>query len=94
MNLLNYPEGMASLDEARLRAEAAGIRNEMFRAIVNASDSAVESRDLATAMNYVRMARALPVLSDEAPDNPYTVAVHATVLALRGVEHGRRSGER
>jgi DNA-binding CsgD family transcriptional regulator/tetratricopeptide (TPR) repeat protein len=84
MNHTNYPEGLASLNEARTRAEAAGYLSEMIRAIANAANCALEARDMATAMDYMQMARTPPGYDDEAEGNPYIAALHSSVLELKG----------
>jgi len=83
LSVLNYPEGRASLDEARRRAEAAGEWMEVGRALGNHADMALESRDLPAALDYVQRAIA-SFVRHEYPSNGYLEATYARVLELKG----------
>jgi len=83
LDVLNYPDGRASLHEARQRAEAAGLWLEVRRALGNHADMALESRDLPTASDYVQRAIASSA-RHEYPRNGYLEAMYARVLELEG----------
>jgi len=83
LSVLNYPEGRASLEEARERAEAAGLWMEVSRALGNHADVALEFRDLPTASSYV-MAAVASNVCHEYPSNGRLEAMHARVLELKG----------
>lgn len=83
-NMAHYPDGRASLDQARQHAEAAGDWFEEARALVNHASAAAEVYDLVIASDYARRALAsalrheLPLIESNA------MAKLAAVLALTG----------
>jgi len=83
-DIVGYPDGRASLDEARARAEAAGEWYEECRALVNHAWAAAEYRDIPVASDYAQRAIASAahhaLLSIEA----YARAIYARVLDLEG----------
>ena len=83
-NIADYPAGRASLDDARERAEAAGLWFEESRALVNHAWSAAEARDLPGASDYARRAIASAVRHEIPAIESYAAAIHARVLDLEG----------
>jgi DNA-binding CsgD family transcriptional regulator len=83
-NITDYPDGQASLDEARERAEAAGQWYEACRALLMHAWAAAEFRDLATASDYARRAVASAVRHDIPSLEASSKAQHARVLELGG----------
>ena len=83
-DIVGYPGGRTSLDEARARAEAAGEWYEQCRALVNHAWAAAEYRDLGVASDYAQLAitsaaqHALPSIE------AYARAIYARVLDLEG----------
>jgi DNA-binding CsgD family transcriptional regulator len=83
-NIANYPQGRAALDEARERAEAAGLWFEEGRALVNYAWAAAEFRDLPSASDYARRALASAVRHEIPAIESYAAVIHARVLDLKG----------
>ncbi len=83
-NIANYPDGRASLEEARERAEAAGQWYEECRALLTHAWAAAEFRDLATASGYVQRAMASAVRHDIPSLERSSKAMFARVLELSG----------
>lgn len=83
-NIVNYPGGRVSLDEARKRAEAAGQWYEECRALVNHAWAAAESQDLPIASDYAQRAIASAMRHELPTLEGYAKAMYARVLELRG----------
>lgn len=83
-NIPNYPDGRASLDEARNRSEAAGLWDEESRALVNHAWAAAEFRDFPIASDYAQRAIASAARHDQLGLESYSTAIYATVLELKG----------
>ncbi len=82
----HYPDGKATLDEARQRAEAAGDWFEAHRALHNHGEAAAENRDVPTAVDYLTRTTMLEEQSQSEPrfDFDYCRAIYARVLELQG----------
>lgn len=80
----HYMKGRAALDEARARAEAAGMWFEEARALVNFAWLATENRDLALGSDYARRAIASSIRHDIPTLESYGSAVYASVLDFVG----------
>ncbi len=83
-NVTSYPEGRASLDEARARAEAAGEWFEECRASVNHAWAAAEFRDFPVASDYAQRAIASAARHALLGIEAYAKAIHARVLDFEG----------
>lgn len=83
-SITNYPEGRASLDEARDIAEAAGDWYEMTRALGNHAWAAAENMDLPIASDYAQRAIASASRHDLSAIENYATANYARVLELIG----------
>jgi DNA-binding CsgD family transcriptional regulator/tetratricopeptide (TPR) repeat protein len=83
-SIANYPDGRASLDEARDRAEAAGEWYEECRALFNHAWAAAEFRDLPVASDYAQRAIASAVRHELSGLESYATAIYARVLELKG----------
>lgn len=83
-NIANYPAGLASLEEARLRSEVSGQWYEECRALVNLAWAATESRDLPRAHEYARKAIASGDNHEIRTLETYGIALFARVLELQG----------
>jgi len=83
-DIVGYPGGCASLDEARARAEAAGEWYEECRALVNHAWAAAEYRDLPVASDYAQRAVASAVQHALLSIEAYARAIYARVLGLQG----------
>jgi len=83
-DIVDYPGGRASLDEARARAEAAGEWYEECRALVNHAWAAAEFRDLPVASDYAQRAVASAVQHALQSIESYARAIHARILGLQG----------
>ena len=83
-NIANYPAGLASLEEARLRSEVSGQWYEECRALVNLAWAATEFRDLPRAHDYARRAVASAVDHEMRTLETYAIALLARVLELQG----------
>ncbi len=83
-NITNYPEGRASLDEARDRPEAASQWYEECRALFNHAWAAAEFRDLPIASDYAQRAIASAVRHELKGLEGYAIAMYARVLELEG----------
>ena len=83
-DLINYPDGRGSLDDARRLAEGAGEWYEEARALANIAWTALENRDLPTAADYAKRAVASSAQHQLVTMEAYASAIHATVLALGG----------
>jgi DNA-binding CsgD family transcriptional regulator/tetratricopeptide (TPR) repeat protein len=83
-NIVNYPAGKESLDEARERAEAAGLWYEEGRALVNHAWTAFEWRDLPIAADYAQAATASASRREIPFMERYAMALYARILDLRG----------
>jgi DNA-binding CsgD family transcriptional regulator/tetratricopeptide (TPR) repeat protein len=83
-SVINYPDGRASLDEARDRSAAAGEWYEECRALFNHAWAAAEHRDLPTAEDYVQRAVASAVRHELPHLESYATAMYARILGLRG----------
>ena len=79
-----YMKGQAALDEARARAEAAGMWFEEARALVNFAWLAAENRDLALGSDYAQRAIASSIRHDIPTLESYGSAVYAMVLDFKG----------
>lgn len=95
-NIVHYPDGRASLDEARRRAEDAALWFEEGRALVNHAWAALEAHDLPVASDYVQRAIASAVRHEIPLTEGYAQAKYARVLDLQGdwdeaAEHARRA---
>jgi DNA-binding CsgD family transcriptional regulator len=84
VNIANYPDGQASLDEARDRAEAAGQWYEASRAPFLHASAAAESFDLAIASDYAHRALVSAVRHELPNLEAYAKALIARVAELRG----------
>jgi len=82
-NVSSYPDGQASLDESRERAQVAGLWSEEVRALANHAEMALEFRDLPTATDYIQRTTALYIRHDS-PGGGYATGIHARVLELKG----------
>ena len=84
VNIVDYPEGRASLDEARERAESAGQWYEASRAPFLHAGAAAEAFDLAIASDYAQ--RSLVVAErHELPNlEAYSTALIARIAELEG----------
>jgi len=83
-NIVNYPAGKGSLDEARERAEAAGLWDEESRALVNHAWTAFEWRDLPIAADYTQAAIASSGRHEIPFIERYAMALYARILELNG----------
>ena len=83
-NISNYPDGRASLDEARGRSETAGQWYEECRALLNHAWAATEFRDLPIASDYAQRAIASAVRHELEGLEAYSTAIYARVLELKG----------
>ncbi len=83
-DITGYPDGRASLDEARARAEAAGEWYEECRALVNHAWAAAEFRDIPVASDYVQRAIASAAHHALPSIEAYARAIYARVLDLEG----------
>ncbi|MFV9672491.1 MAG: ATP-binding protein [Acidimicrobiia bacterium] len=83
-NIANYPEGRASLDEARDRSEAAGQWYEECRALSNHAWAAAEFRDLPIASDYAQRAIASAVRHQLEGLEGSSIAMYTRVLELEG----------
>ena len=83
-HVANYPEGRASLEEARTRAEEAGHWFEECRALLNDGWAAIEFRDLEIAVDSLQRAIASAVRHDLPTLENYSKALYARALDLRG----------
>ncbi|NND01879.1 MAG: AAA family ATPase [Acidimicrobiia bacterium] len=83
-SITNYPDGRASLDEARDIAEAAGDWYEMARALGNHAWAAAENMDLPIASDYAQRAMAAASRHDLSAIENYATANYARVLELKG----------
>ncbi len=83
-DIVGYPGGRASLDEARARAEAAGEWYEECRALVNHAWAAAEYRDLRVASDYAQRAIASAAQHALPSIEAYARAIYARVLDLEG----------
>jgi DNA-binding CsgD family transcriptional regulator len=83
-NIANYPDGQASLDEARDRAEAAGQWYEESRAPFLHASAAAESFDLAIASDYAHRALVSAVRHELPNLEAYAKALIARVAELQG----------
>ena len=83
-DIATYPLGKASLDEARERAEAAGLWYEECRALLNHAWAAAEAQDLAIASDYAQRAIASALRHEQTSVEGYAKAMHARVLELMG----------
>ncbi len=83
-SVANYPDGRASLDEARDRSTAAGNWYEECRALFNHAWIAAEYRDLSIAADYAQRAIASAVRHELPTLESYATAVYARVLELQG----------
>ncbi|CAN5575755.1 AAA family ATPase [soil metagenome] len=83
-NIRGYPDGRASLDDARERAAAAGLWFEECRALVNQAWAAAEAQDVAVASEYAQRAIASAERHELPTLEAYSKAIHARILELRG----------
>ncbi len=83
-NIANYPDGRASLDEARDRSETAGQWYEESRALLNHAWAAAEFRDLPTASDYAQRAIVSAARHELPGLESYSTAIYAKVLELKG----------
>jgi DNA-binding CsgD family transcriptional regulator/tetratricopeptide (TPR) repeat protein len=83
-NISNYPNGRASLDEARDRSEAAGQWYEECRALFNHAWAAAEFRDIPIASEYAQRAIDSAVRHELEGLEGYALAMFARVLELEG----------
>jgi DNA-binding CsgD family transcriptional regulator len=83
-DIAEYPAGRPFLDQARDRAEAAGLWYEESRALFNHASAALEFRDLAVASDYAQRAIASAVRHELLFSEHYASAIHALVLELEG----------
>jgi DNA-binding CsgD family transcriptional regulator len=83
-NIANYPDGRVSLDEARARAEAAGLWYEECRALVNQAWSATEFMDLTIASDYAQRAIASARRHELPTLEAYAESLYARILELQG----------
>jgi DNA-binding CsgD family transcriptional regulator/tetratricopeptide (TPR) repeat protein len=82
--IANYPDGRASLDEARDRSEAADLWYEESRALVNHAWIAAEFRDLSVASEYAQGSIDSAVRHELPSLESYATALYARVLELEG----------
>jgi len=83
-NIPHYPNGQASLDEARDRAEATGLWYEVSRALINHAWAAAEFRDLPIALDYAQRAIASAVEHEQVAAESYATAILSRILDLKG----------
>ena len=79
-----YMKGRAGFDEARARAEAAGMWFEEGRALVNFAYLAAENRDLVLGSDYAQRAIASSIRHDIPNLESYASAVYAMILDIKG----------
>lgn len=84
VNNIHYPDGKEILDGARHRAEAAGVWREVFRALINHADTALENLDLPTASDYAQRAIVTEAAHGRSLGEIYSKATYARVLDLKG----------
>jgi DNA-binding CsgD family transcriptional regulator len=84
LNILEYPSGSDSLDEAGRRAKAAGDLAEELRAYGNLADCALEARDLRTASKYLHKTLGQGNFNEETIESAYYLAILARLLDLQG----------
>jgi DNA-binding CsgD family transcriptional regulator len=84
LNMLEYPSGSDSLDEAGRRAKAAGDLSEELRAYGNSADVALDAHDLPTASHYLDRIFGHANFSEETTEVLYFLALRAMLLDLQG----------
>lgn len=78
--MIHYQEGKRTLEEASRRAEAAGMRSERVRALVDMADLATYNRDLSTALDCAKKAISIA----GSINDPYAEALYARALEHQG----------
>lgn len=84
LNVADYPRGLASVDEARARAEATEQRQEECRALTNNAWACAEWRDIQPALDYAKQAIASAERHDLRTVEVYAKALLARILELNG----------
>jgi DNA-binding CsgD family transcriptional regulator/tetratricopeptide (TPR) repeat protein len=84
LNMLKYPDGSVSLEEALRRAEAIDDVDEVMRANSNRAGTAIDARDLSTAAYLIQRTIGQGNVNEQTSSIPYSIAMHARILDLQG----------
>jgi DNA-binding CsgD family transcriptional regulator len=84
LNLADYPSGLASVDEARVRAESTEQWYEECRALINNAWACAEWRDIQPALDYAKQAIALAERHELRAGEVYAKALFSRILELSG----------
>jgi len=84
LNVAEYPSGLASVDEARVRAESSEQWYEECRALINNAWACAEWRDIQPALDYAKQAIALAERHELRTAEVYAKALLSRILELSG----------